>query len=109
MRITLAFPDRAALLRAFEDELSKRRAFVPGRYDVSAFTACELVLALPGGETYTLHAEIVHVRTEPPEGVGLALASLDADALAELRAFSAPEPDTDEPEDAAPPAAEHAA
>lgn len=88
LRLRLHVDDPDVLRALIERDLVKRRAFVPGASGVDARTPCDLVLA-HAGRTHTLAAEVVYVRSEDPgRGVGLALASLDAEALAHLRAFA---------------------
>jgi hypothetical protein len=95
--LVLQVDDAEALRALIERDLSKRRAFVPGASGVEARTPCELVLS-HAGRTLTLAAEVVYVRADDPgRGVGLALAPLDAEASASLRALA------DGPGDAAAP------
>lgn len=86
--LTLHVDDAGALRALIEQDLSKRRAFVPGASGVEVRTACDLVLA-HAGRTHTLAGEVVYVCAEGPGcGIGLALAPLGAEALASLRAFA---------------------
>src|SRR5258708_14816187 len=87
--LTLRVDDAEALRALVDSDMSKRRAFGPGASGVEARTACVLVIA-HGERTHTLAGEVVYVRVEDPgRGVGLALAPLDAEGLAALRAFAA--------------------
>jgi hypothetical protein len=86
--LTLHVDDAGALRALIERDLSKRRVFVPGASGVEARTACDLVLE-HAGRTLTLGGEVVYVCEDGPgRGVGLALAPLDAQARASLRAFA---------------------
>jgi hypothetical protein len=86
--LTLVYVDAAALAGAFESDLSKGRAFIPGVGGVEARTACELVLVV-GERSHRVKGEIVHVREEDPgRGVGVKLA-FEGDALEQLRGFVA--------------------
>jgi hypothetical protein len=96
--VTLRVDDADALRALVERDLSKRRAFVPGASGVEVRSTCDLVLE-HDGRTHTLAAEVVYVQAGGPGcGVGLALAPIDADGLAALRAFVDAPDGTDEPE-----------
>lgn len=85
--LTLTVSDAAALRKLFDEQLSKRRAFLLGAGGVEPQTACTLVVA-HGARAHRIAAEVVYVKAEEPgRGVGLQLGALDADAMAELRAF----------------------
>ncbi len=86
--LTLHVDDADALRALIERDLSKRRAFVPGASGVEARTACDSIVE-HAGRRHTLAGEVVYVCEEGPgRGIGLALAPLDAEALAGLRAFA---------------------
>jgi hypothetical protein len=89
--LTLQVDDGEALRALIDRDLSKRRAFLPGASlpsGVAERSPCDLVV-LRAGQTVTLAGEVVYVRDEGPgKGVGLALAPLDAQALALLRAMA---------------------
>ncbi len=85
LEITLT--DAAALRKLFEEQLSKRRAFLPGAGGVEAQMMCELVVR-HGERSHRVAAEVVYVKEEEPgRGVGLQLGALDAAAMEALRAF----------------------
>jgi hypothetical protein len=83
--------DPAALRALFEDQLSKRRVFVPGADAGAEPGACELAIE-HAGRAHRVAAEVVYVRAEEPgRGVGLSLAAMDGAAMDALRAFACPE------------------
>jgi len=85
--VPLVVADAAALRKLFDEHLSKGRAFVLGASGVTERQACDLVVEFEG-RAHRLAAEVVFVRAEDPgRGVGLALAKLDANGQAALRAF----------------------
>lgn len=85
--LVLTIADAAALRALFEEQLSKRRAFLPGAGGVEPQMACDLVLR-HGERSHRLAAEVVYVKAEDPgRGIGLQLGALDAKAMGELRAF----------------------
>jgi hypothetical protein len=82
---TLRFAQATDLRAAFDEHLSKRRAFITGATSADPRGACELVVESPSGATLAVAAEIVYVREEDPgRGVGLQLA---AEAIDPLRGF----------------------
>jgi hypothetical protein len=81
----MRFADAAALRGAYDEQLSKGRAFVADATAACDREACELVLE-HAGRTFTLRAEVVFRKEDAP-GVGLQLAALDAAAKGALSAF----------------------
>jgi len=92
LRIDWTFEDASSLRSAVEKEVLHGRAFVPGAIVAGAGAAlerapCELALAL-GAHVHVLGGEVVFVReAESGGGIGVALAPLDDEAKAALRAF----------------------
>ncbi len=85
--LVLTIADAATLRALFDEQLSKRRAFLPGAGGVEPQMACDLVLR-HGERSHRVAAEVVYVKAEDPgRGVGLQLGALDATAMSELRAF----------------------
>ena len=86
--LELTLPDAASVRKVFEDQLSKRRAFLPGAGGVHAQMLCELVVR-HGERSHRLNAEVVYVKEEEPgRGVGLQLGGLvEEGAMDALRAF----------------------
>lgn len=86
--VRLAPEDEDSLKALFEGEFRHRRAFVPGRFDLTERQACSLVLVHPRGGTHAIGAEAVYVKPdEPGAGVGLELTGLDPEAMTALAAF----------------------
>lgn len=82
--------DRDALTALIERQLLKGRAFLPYIEGAQPLSRCALLLEFEA-RTFRLEAEIVYVRAEEPgRGVGLQLAALTDDAVAQLRAFLDP-------------------
>ena len=85
--LTLTLADAAALRALFDEQLSKRRAFVADGRGVEVASSCTLLLRC-GARSHELRAEVVYVRAEDPgRGIGVQLAPLDEEAMASLRAF----------------------
>jgi len=96
-RVFLGVQHEQALRALFEQQLSKGRAFVPCAAGMDPLQACVLVVE-HAGRQHELAAEVVFVKEEGLGcGVGLQLASLDAEQAAALRAFVEGNPSDPEP------------
>lgn len=72
MQIYAEFDSHEELVREFENNLGKARAFVLGEYEVTERQAVDLVLIHPlTGEWLPLNAEVVYIASPSPSGVGL--------------------------------------
>lgn len=88
MQIFAEFDSHAALLREFENNLGKARAFVLGEFDVTERQAVELVLIHPAtGEWLPLKAEVVYIAAPGPAAVGLEILDFTSERLAHLQSF----------------------
>ena len=87
--LTLTLADAAALRAVFDQQLSKKRAFLVGSGGVCERESCELSIEL-GARSFRVTGEVVYVKAEEPgRGVGLSLGGIDEARMAALAAFVA--------------------
>ncbi len=88
MQIFAEFEDHEALVREFESNLGKARAFVLGRYEVAEREEVELVLIHPAsGEWLPLRAEVVYIAPAEQPAVGLEILEWSAERSELVRSF----------------------
>jgi Tfp pilus assembly protein PilZ len=92
----LQYPDRAALVQDFENNLKKGRAFVAGPSELAEREACQVVIEHPtSGEQLVLAAEAVWINPDPANpGTGVQFSAFDASRRDALAAFVAAAPET---------------
>lgn len=88
MQIFAEFDSHEALIRQFENNLGKARAFVFGEFDVIERQTVELVLIHPlTGEWLPLKAEVVYIASPEEAAVGLQILDWTAERSALLESF----------------------
>ncbi len=88
MQIFAEFESHEALVREFDDNLGKARAFVVGEYDVHEREEVELVLIHPSsGEWLPLRAEVVYIAPPAAPAIGLEILEFNGERSDLIRAF----------------------
>jgi hypothetical protein len=103
--LRIDYASREAFEVDYQQSLRKGRAFVAGASAAAERTACILRVTYPGAPDLALDAEVVWIKSDAPEGVGVQLGDAARQTLRELvEAPSAPVPaspsDVAEPEPA---------
>lgn len=88
MQIFAEFDSHEALLREFQNNLVKARAFVLGSYEVVERQLVEFVLIHPlSGEWLPLKAEVVYIAPSEPLAVGLEILEWNPERSALIQSF----------------------
>lgn len=88
MQIFAEFDSHEALVREFQNNLAKARAFVVGSYEVTERERVEFVLIHPvTGEWLPLQAEVVYIAPSDQAAVGLEILEWTAERTALIQSF----------------------
>lgn len=88
MQIFAEFESHEALVREFESNLGKARAFVAGQYEVGEREEVELVLIHPvSGEWLPLRSEVVYIAAAQNPAVGLEILEWSPERAALIESF----------------------